>query len=632
MGRPYQLELNELHTTFQWAKTIDVGGLRERLHVGGDEPLLVIGSGGSLSSACLASVLHQERGLGISYFDTPLLALRTLKNCGKARVLIISARGRNPDVLGFAKAAILSEVDSLTSLCCMKGSPLSQVVSAYGRGAAFEFGNPSGKDGYLATNSLIALNTLLARAYSAESELPDTWDEVNNWAALDAALNKASASHPPATSKKQLLLLFGSDTRSAAVDFESKFHESGLASVQVTDYRNFAHGRHLWLDRHPETPVLMFVSPSDKNLAIKTKSRLPKTAASFVIETGLSGVGASFAMQAAVFQLVSSFAKAREWDPGKPVVPDFGRKLYHLNAYTRAVPSPKSAAMARKQASRRAIGLEEIGVDECAALYDSVKNSLESATFTDCIFDYDGTLCDHGARFGGLPSHVSEVLIPLLSHGIKLGIATGRGRSVRTSLVDALPKKLWRNVTVAYYNGGLVLPLSDAAGLGAAELMDENLIAAMPVLRRYMLPSTQITERPRQITLESNATLAPEALWRFAREALAELEQCKVRIVMSSRSVDILPESSSKLNILPAMGSSGPNRAALCIGDQPAWPGNDFELLRQPFSLSVDGVSPLPDTAWNMASPGLRGTAALVEYLSGTEMRKGSFRLRFKGA
>lgn len=488
MGRPYQLELNELHTTYQWAREVDVTALRERLDVEGRRPLIVIGSGGSLSSACLAAGLHQFRRLGISYFDTPLLAQEALSNSRQANILIISARGRNPDVLGFAKSDVQAESHSVTTLCCMKGSPLSKQVAAYRKGAAFEFDNPSGKDGYLATNSLVALNTILARAYSVEADLPDSWAEIADWSNLDRALNEARTNLAPAIEQRHLMLLFGLDTRSAAVDFESKFNESGLASVQVTDYRNFAHGRHLWLHRHPETPVLMFVSPRDKDLALKTRAKLPKDSAVFVIETNLIGVGASLEMQAAVFQMVSSFAKARGWDPGRPTVPEFGRKLYHLNAYTRLSQSSKSAAISRKQASRRSAGLAEIGPTEWLGLYENAKSSFEMTRFTECVLDYDGTLCDHQARFGGLPNEVCKVLIALLAKEIKVGVATGRAKSVRTALIEALPKNFWRNVTVAYYNGSLVLPLSDAAGLNVDVPANRNLSRASSLLKKALIP------------------------------------------------------------------------------------------------------------------------------------------------
>ena len=50
-------------------------------------------------------------------------------------------------------------------------------------------------------------------------------------------------------------------------------------------------------------------------------------------------------------------------------------------------------------------------------------------------------------------------LSSLLESGANIGIATGRGKSVRKCLHEALPKKYWPQVTVGYYNGGQILPL-----------------------------------------------------------------------------------------------------------------------------------------------------------------------------
>lgn len=45
------------------------------------------------------------------------------------------------------------------------------------------------------------------------------------------------------------------------------------------------------------------------------------------------------------------------------------------------------------------------------------------------------------------------------------------------------------------------------------------------------------------------------------------------------------------------------------------WPGNDSYMLKEPFSLSVDEVSPDPKTCWNLAPPGYRGVQATLAYL-----------------
>jgi hypothetical protein len=53
----------------------------------------------------------------------------------------------------------------------------------------------------------------------------------------------------------------------------------------------------------------------------------------------------------------------------------------------------------------------------------------------------------------------------------------------------------------------------------------------------------------------------------------------------------------------------------LCIGDSGAWPGNDFELLSAPLSLSVDRVSVEPDRCWNLLPAGVGGSRGLLALL-----------------
>jgi hypothetical protein len=60
--------------------------------------------------------------------------------------------------------------------------------------------------------------------------------------------------------------------------------------------------------------------------------------------------------------------------------------------------------------------------------------------------------------------------------------------------------------------------------------------------------------------------------------------------------------------------------AVLCIGDRGRWPGNDFALLQEPYSLSVDEVSPDPNTCWNLAPPGHRGIQVTLDYLQSLEL------------
>ena len=42
----------------------------------------------------------------------------------------------------------------------------------------------------------------------------------------------------------------------------------------------------------------------------------------------------------------------------------------------------------------------------------------------------------------------------MLRAGAVVGLATGRGKSVRQALRDAVDERLWGKVIVGYYNGG----------------------------------------------------------------------------------------------------------------------------------------------------------------------------------
>ena len=630
MGRRYKLELERLDATYQWARQVDISGLASAIDRRSTDPLLAIGSGGSLSTACLIASLEQRLRGCFSSFETPFVASQYPEILAGARVFIVSARGRNPDVLGFAKFALAAEPISLISLCCMKDSPLTNLVHSSHRGNGFEFGSPAGKDGYLATNSLVALNTMIVRAYGADGQLPQNWADLFVAGALRHSLTP-TLSDGGLIRSDEILLLFGPETRPAAVDFESKFHESGLASVQVTDYRNFAHGRHLWLTHHPHTTVIAFISPNDRAIAEATLELLPKATRTLRVETSLEGIAAAFAMQAAVFELVSLYGEDRGRDPGRPTVPMFGRRLYHLNVFPVLSRDLRSAAVVRKSRARRLAGLPNLAPVEWDAAYDNFRGQLTALRFTQCVLDYDGTICDHKDRFNGIAAEVAKSLIYLLEGGFSLGIATGRGKSVREALCAVLPKRLWPLVTVGFYNGAIILGLSEQGCLNQGEAQTSVLNHALRILQDANISGVKVTERPFQITLEWVESGSAEQLWFLTSALLAKAGLTTVRVVASSRSVDIIEAATSKLNVLKNMlGAGSPPNNTLFIGDRPSWPGNDYELLAQPGSLSVDEVGCDLETGWNLAPAGVTGSAALVHYLGQISKSSQHFRLALR--
>jgi hypothetical protein len=107
-----------------------------------------------------------------------------------------------------------------------------------------------------------------------------------------------------------------------------------------------------------------------------------------------------------------------------------------------------------------------------------------------------------------------------------------------------------------------------------------------------------------------------------------------VSIVSSDHSLDVLAPTISKATIiqqiLATLSDRSPAGKVLAIGDRGRWPGNDFSLLLGPNTLSVDIVSPDPESCWNLAPPGVRGSQATLHYLSALTIRNGLARLSRK--
>ena len=163
MGKPYRSELNQIPTTIQWALEQDVTQLRDTLlREFGSRNLIAVGSGGSLVAAEYAALLHEAVTGWLARPVTPLEAI-TRPSTRNTAALLLSARGTNADIRQAAKILPMLGYESVSAISTTKGSPLGSILADYGA-ILHEFSVPSGRDGFLATNSLIATLVLLYRA------------------------------------------------------------------------------------------------------------------------------------------------------------------------------------------------------------------------------------------------------------------------------------------------------------------------------------------------------------------------------------------------------------------------------------------------------------------------------------
>jgi hydroxymethylpyrimidine pyrophosphatase-like HAD family hydrolase len=557
---------------------------------------------------------------------------------------LLSAGGSNVDINRAAEALIAREPQQIAVLCGREDSPLVELCRKHPFVDLIVCRPPSGKDGFLATNSLLGFVTLLMRAYLAKKAwagiatavrpaLPVNSNIVSGW-------RKATA---PLWRRSTLLVLHGLSTRPGAADIESKFVEAALGNVQLADYRNFAHGRHHWLaKREAESAVLALVSDDDRALANRTLSLLPKATPIARLDFPGGAHSAQLLSLVAALRVTEWVGLARGIDPGRPGVPPFGRKLYHL-----PLPRPKAAALGQKLSPRLIVAIKrksgrdvtlmpETELRKWAEAAQQFHKRLTAATFQAIVFDYDGTLVDTRDRFLPVIDLVAGRLKDLLRSGVTVGIATGRGKSVRVALRKCIPQAHWSNVLVGYYNGAEIASLDQDhcpdGRDGCAEALRDlaKQLTADPELRVV----ARQTNRQMQITLEQECPLPDGRLWDLAQQALLRANYPGVTVTRSTHSVDILAPGVSKVAVLQRLSERlGKDTAILTIGDRGKWPGNDFTLLATQFALSVDEASVDLDSGWNLGSPGQRGIAITCEYLAnlklsakGAQFAKGALR------
>jgi hydroxymethylpyrimidine pyrophosphatase-like HAD family hydrolase/DNA-binding MurR/RpiR family transcriptional regulator len=630
MGKPFKKELEKVFDVYDWASSQPTEHIRKFFTEKSSDGFYAVGSGGSLSACYYAAALMQDYGI-ISKAITPLEVYYAKKTLRNSNLLFISASGKNNDILFGLKNAIQCEPSSIGSICMRKGSPLAKLSQQYSSTEMFEFAIPTGKDGFLATNSLVAFFTLLYKSLGSSSKevlkLDNRFPKL-----LDEFFDKISPEHT-------FTVLYGGWGHPVAIDIESKFTEAALAPVLLSDYRNFGHGRHHWFAKRKKSAIVALVTPHEKELAQKTLALLPKNIPVLVISSNHASALASIELLMKSLYVTDRMGEVQGIDPGRPGVPGFGSKMYNLR-YATLLPSNDSAlpqniasAIIRKASVNHVSDFNKDELTYWENAYHEFTKKLKSAKFGTVVFDYDGTLCKLTHRKEGIADDMIYELNQVLKKGFIVGIVTGRGQSVRSDMQKAIPdQRYWKNIVIGYYNGAEIGTLDENDLPSLEHKPNESLVALKTILDSYpFVAKPDIEIRPSLLKVE----VEDRKEWRRVRNTVVQVIMrsgySDVQILESSHSMDIIPRPRvTKVNILKVCSKKAKSmklpEACLCIGDKGQWPGNDYELLSTPYSLSVDEVSPEPDRCWNLAGTGIKNDKATLQYLRSLEFKKNFIR------
>jgi len=636
----YDSELQHLAQTYSAAMGADVSRLKTAIAGASESSVIGVGSGGSFTVASLLCNLHEAYTGRVSRPSTPLEIICNPTLAASSPVFLISAEGKNPDIIEAMQRARRHSARPVHVVTNRADCPLMHQVEQLTDVSTHVY-ELAEKDGYLATNSLLLDAVLFARAYGeldqTQDHLPAQFSDLRIGAqTMEDWVAEAQAFVGECVARGAVTAIYSPLLKPIAADLESKLSEAALLHTQLADLRSYAHGRHLWLANRPQDcAVLALTEPSLGELWGSMKALFPSNVPTLTM--GLAGATPRDLIAGLVAQmhLVSAIAKGLGQDPGRPVVPPFGRGLYYINLQD-VIPAPvedvdgversKYDVLGARWPSRRNHGSMRRARDEFIG-------ALEKQRFRAVVFDYDGTLSSSQRTDGPPPKIVLDHLERLVRSGVVVGIASGRGGSIQECLEKCLPSDVLKGIQLGLYNGG---SLANATVMPVKpQETSEFLSHVTRIIVRLKALGVPIhehkTTHPYQVSVRFREGLPTDNVWFVVADALRQAGLDMSSMVKSKHSVDILAAGITKSRLIAHIIQNfkiDPYEI-LALGDQGAWPGNDSALLEHRFSLSVDVPSRRLDRGWKLAPSHRRDVDASLWYLERfIEDGVGSFAVR----
>lgn len=259
-----------------WAEDQEVEGLGCFFMDDPNIPLVAVGSGSSLSVASYASLLYSTRsaiGRAITPLSVNTLSDATLMGC---KVLLISASGHNEDITYLADRLVSMKHPRVANLS-IKDGERNQLKKKIPSSKSFNYTSEFTSK-FIEFESVIAQYSLLNKSFGGTITVPDIQHPYCY------TRNDGGDDVVPLSQVHHLVVLYSDYAEPVSVDMESKMVESGLASVQLCDYRNFCHGRFAFVGNHigrekehldGDTAVVILSSPRLQPIADKVREILP---------------------------------------------------------------------------------------------------------------------------------------------------------------------------------------------------------------------------------------------------------------------------------------------------------------------------------------------------------------------
>lgn len=329
--------LQDIPELLKKADETDVSQLREFLLEKPEMPMLFIGNGGK-NDWFPALLYGMNKGVGVTL--TPLqFASLSDEAVKSSRIMLMSKGGRNLDIDYASQRAAALNPDNTACFTYSDSSDSKLLENLNGTTAKkFIFKDLYDEEGFLSVRGKFLTDSLFYKAFSGVDNISSLIEvDLNPENCFKYVLNNATAEPDNLEKIEHFCILYSGYGEPVAKSFESVLSESGMASVQVSDMRNYCHGRFMFptnfTENHDEpryksnVAMVLLVSPRERNLAKQVREKaIPKKTPTIIIETDYDSALASIDLLIKTYVLIGYLGEqCKKINPFNP--PNFNPEI-----------------------------------------------------------------------------------------------------------------------------------------------------------------------------------------------------------------------------------------------------------------------------------------------------------------
>lgn len=264
--------LERIPEALEWAEKQDITRLRRFFIENSNIPLYCFSSGGASSALEYAALLY-ETNQGMAKALTPLM-MASISDAAlkRAKILIVTGDGNGWDEKYTSKRAAMVNPDGVAAIVRDSGADnfvIRQLKKVTTNWFVYKWIMSNGEDKpFISTVETMCKFALFYKAFTNGSDIKSKLDINLNPNACFTYGARKEGNVPELRHIKNFIVLYAGWSKPVATDFECKMIECGFASVQLCDYRNFCHGRFIFVSKHLEDSALvLFLTPREQQFA-----------------------------------------------------------------------------------------------------------------------------------------------------------------------------------------------------------------------------------------------------------------------------------------------------------------------------------------------------------------------------